>query len=96
MVHIRVARLSDEAKLFELARAFPTPTPPDVDMFAVALRANNPFEYLGEEHVDDSHFNLDPALATNRWYRTVTPAGTRFFTLRLSATGMLLGALIEE
>jgi GNAT superfamily N-acetyltransferase len=39
MVHIRVGQLSDEAGLFELARAFPTPTPPDVDMFAIALRA---------------------------------------------------------
>jgi GNAT superfamily N-acetyltransferase len=39
MVHIRVGQLSDEAGLFELARAFPTPTPPDVDVFAIALRA---------------------------------------------------------
>jgi GNAT superfamily N-acetyltransferase len=48
MVHIRVGRLSDEAKLFELARAFPTPTPPDVDMFAIALRAKlaDPSSYL--------------------------------------------------
>ena len=66
------------------------------ERIAAALRANKPLEPLGEENVDDSHFNLDPVLATNRWYRTVTPAGVRFFTLRLSATGTLLGALIEE
>lgn len=48
MVHIRVGRLSDEAQLLKLARAFPTPTPPDVDVFASALRAKlaDPSSYL--------------------------------------------------
>ena len=76
-----------------LAKRLPAPVR---ERIAVALRANTPLDYLGEEKVDDSHFNLDPALAANRWYRTATPAGVRFFTLRLSATGTLLGALIEE
>lgn len=39
MVHIRLGQLSDEARLFELARAFPTPTPPGIDVFAIVLRA---------------------------------------------------------
>ncbi len=38
MSEIRPVRLGDETKLFELVRAFPTPTPPDGDVFASALR----------------------------------------------------------
>ena len=48
------------------------------ERIAAALRAKKSLEYLGEENVDDSHFNLDPALVMNRWYRTVTPAGDGF------------------
>ncbi len=66
------------------------------DRFGAALRTATTFEYLGEEHVDSSHFNLDPALARIRWYRVATPAGYRYFTLRLSSTSTLLGVLIEE
>ena len=54
------------------------------------------FEFLGEETVGAQHFNLDPALATLRWYRAVTPAGMRYLTLRLAADGKLLGILIED
>jgi CubicO group peptidase (beta-lactamase class C family) len=66
------------------------------ERIATALAANKPLEYLGEERVDEQHFTLDPALATNRWYRTVTPHGLRYFTLGLSASATLLGALIED
>ena len=61
-----------------------------------ALKTATAFEFLGEELVGSSHFNLDPALAKLRWYRAVTPAGMRYFTLRLSAEGKLLGILIED
>ena len=66
------------------------------DRLATALRTATTFEYLGEEQVDASHFTLDPALARNRWYRAATPAGYRYFTLRLSSTSTLLGVLIED
>jgi len=61
-----------------------------------ALRAATTVDWLGEERVDERHFNLDPALATNRWYRLTTPGGMRYLTLRLAADGKLLGILIEE
>ena len=60
------------------------------------MKTATAFEFLGEELVGSSHFNLDPALAKLRWYRAVTPAGMRYFTLRLSADGKLLGILIED
>jgi GNAT superfamily N-acetyltransferase len=48
MAHIRLATLSDATSLFELVRVFPTPTPPDVDAFVLALRAklDDPSSYL--------------------------------------------------
>ena len=61
-----------------------------------ALKTATAFEFLGEETVGASHFNLDPALAKLRRYRAVTAAGMRYFTLRLSADGKLLGILIED
>jgi hypothetical protein len=42
------------------------------------------------------HFKLNPALASIRWYRVRTPDGPRYFTLRLSREGRLLGAIIED
>lgn len=39
MTQIRRADLSDEARLFELVRSFPTPTPCDHPAYAAALRA---------------------------------------------------------
>lgn len=49
MIHVRPGTLSDATSLFELVRAFPTPTPPDADAFARALRAklDDPSSYLG-------------------------------------------------
>ncbi|MEO7275521.1 MAG: serine hydrolase domain-containing protein [Vicinamibacterales bacterium] len=61
-----------------------------------AMSAATTFEPLGEERVNELHFNLDPALTTIKWYRVATPAGMRYLTLRLSATRALLGILIEE
>ena len=60
------------------------------------LRTATSFEYLGEESVGESHFNLDPALATFRRYRAATPVGMRYLTLRLSASGVLLGVVVED
>ena len=45
-----------------------------------ALRARTSLESLGEENVDDSHFNLDPSLATNRWYPNGNACRRRFLT----------------
>lgn len=66
------------------------------DRLAAALRTARTIEYLGEEQVDASHFNLNPELTRNRWYRVATPAGQRYLTLRLSSTSTLLGVLIED
>ena len=68
--------------------------PPVRARIETALKTATAFEFLGEETVGASHFNLDPALAKLRWYRAVTPAGMRYFTLRLSAEGKLLGIVM--
>jgi CubicO group peptidase (beta-lactamase class C family) len=74
-----------------------TRLPPAVrERIASAMTSATAFEYLGEERVGAGHFNLDPALATNRWYRVTTPSGARYLTLRLSSSGTLLGVLIED
>jgi Beta-lactamase len=70
--------------------------PPVRARIAKALSTATRFEFLGEERVGESHFTLDPALAANRWYRAVTPEGLRYLTLRLSASGKLLGVLVED
>jgi hypothetical protein len=53
-------------------------------------------ELLGEEEVGPSPFNLDPATVMVRRYRSTTPAGRRYLTVRLSEAGAILGVLIEE
>ena len=42
MATIRPAAASDTSALFELVRAFPTPTPPNSEQFSRALDANLP------------------------------------------------------
>jgi CubicO group peptidase (beta-lactamase class C family) len=54
------------------------------------LRPAAAFELLGEEKVGASHFNLDPATVMLRRYRASTPAGYRYLTVRLSASGTIL------
>jgi D-alanyl-D-alanine carboxypeptidase len=66
------------------------------ERIARALSTLTAFELLGEEAVGASHFNLDPELARIRRYRAATPDGLRYFTLRLAASGRLLGVLIED
>jgi hypothetical protein len=66
------------------------------DRIAAAMRTDTSFDYLGEEAVGDGHFNPDPNLARNRWYRAETADGMRYFTLRLARDGRLLGVIIEE
>jgi CubicO group peptidase (beta-lactamase class C family) len=70
--------------------------PPVRDRVAAAMRTATAFEFLGSDAVGDGHFNLDPALKTIKWYRAQTADGPRYFTLRLSADGRLLGAIIED
>ena len=70
--------------------------PPVRARIEAALKTATAFEFLGEETVGARHFNLDPALGKLRWHRAVTPAGMRYFTLRLAADGKLLGILIED
>jgi len=55
------------------------------------------FEWLGDEEVGAYHFNLDPELVRLRRYRIrVSGEGLRFLTVRLSANGTVLGALVED
>jgi CubicO group peptidase (beta-lactamase class C family) len=61
-----------------------------------ALASATSFESLGGEAVTDAHFNLDPALVRQEWYRAHTPSGTRYFTIRLDDDGRVLGVLIED
>ncbi len=66
------------------------------DRIAATMRTATAFEFLGADAVGDEHFNLDPALRTIKWYRVRTADGMRYFTLRLSADGRLLGAILED
>ena len=66
------------------------------ERIATTMKLATAFEYLGEERVGAGHFNLDPALATNRWYRVTAPSGSRYLTLRLSRNGTILGVMIED
>ena len=70
--------------------------PPVRERIAAAMRTATSFEFLGADTVGEGHFNLDPALKTIKWYRVQTADGARFFKLRLSAEGRLLGAIIED
>ena len=83
----------DSAGAPGLAARLPAPVR---QRLATAMTSATSFDYLGEEKVGALHFNLDPNLAANRWYRVTTPAGLRYLTLGLSATGTLLGVLIED
>ena len=66
------------------------------DRIAATMRTATAFEFLGADAVGDEHFNLDPELRTIKWYRVRTADGMRYFTLRLSADGRLLGAILED
>ena len=70
--------------------------PPVRERIARALPATAVFESLGQEQVGAGHFNLDPQLARVAWYRARTPEGERYFTVRLSAEGRLLGVIVED
>ncbi len=63
---------------------------------ASALASATAFESLGGEAVTDAHFNLDAALVRQEWYRAPTPAGFRYFTIRLDSGGRVLGVSIED
>ena len=63
---------------------------------AAALASATSFDSLGGEAVTNAHFNLDPALARQEWYRAQTPSGVRWFTIRLDDAGRVLGVLIED
>jgi len=84
---------TDDERAPGLAARLP---PPVRDRIAVAIRTASAFDYLGEEAVGGGHFNLDPKLARNVWYRVQTPEGARFFTLRLARDGRLLGVIVED
>lgn len=63
---------------------------------ATALSSASAFEPLGGEAVTEAHFNLDPALVRQEWYRARTPAGNRYFTIRLDDAGRIIGVLLED
>jgi D-alanyl-D-alanine carboxypeptidase len=61
-----------------------------------ALASATSFDALGGEPVTSAHFNLDPLLKRQEWYRARTPGGVRYFTIRLDGEGRVLGVLIED
>lgn len=63
---------------------------------ADAAAAVAKLEFLGEERITDRHFNVDPAVVALRRYRASTSATKRYLTLRMSASGQLLGVVIED
>jgi CubicO group peptidase (beta-lactamase class C family) len=81
----------------EMAPGLATRLPPPVrERIRTAVHTATAFEFLGEEAVGEAHFNLDPALARITRYRARTPGGMKYFTLRLSAEGRLLGVIVED
>ena len=76
-----------------LAARLPVPVR---ERIAKTLRTLTAVDYLGEETVGASHFNLDPAVVMLRRYRAATPDGMRYLTVRLSDRATLMGALIED
>ena len=76
-----------------LAKRLPLPVR---ERIAAALPSTAAFESLGGEQVGAGHFNLDPDLARLAWYRARTPEGERYFTVRLSREGRLLGVIVED
>lgn len=54
------------------------------------------FDALGQERLTAFHFNLDPALKRVRWYRSTSPSGMRYVTVRLAGEGTILGVLVED
>jgi hypothetical protein len=63
---------------------------------AAALASATSFEALSGEAVTAAHFNLDPAVARQEWYRAQTPSGVRYFTIRVDDAGRVLGVSIED
>jgi hypothetical protein len=76
-----------------LAARLPAPVKQRI---GTAIASATAFESLGGEAVNEAHFNLDSALVRQEWYRARTPAGVRYFTIRLDAAGRVLGVLIED
>jgi hypothetical protein len=66
------------------------------ERLGAALRASNAVESLGDERIGPRHFVANAAIVRLRRYRVQTPAGARYLTLQLAATGTLLGVLVEE
>ena len=81
----------------EAAPGLATRLPPPVrERIAAALPSTAAFESLGGEQVGAGHFNLDANLARLAWYRARTSEGERYFTVRLSREGRLLGVIVED
>lgn len=66
------------------------------ERLANTLRTATSFEYLGDERIGATHFSRDPLMITFRRYRAVTPAGMRYLTLGLAASGVLRRVVIED
>ncbi|MEO5894314.1 MAG: serine hydrolase domain-containing protein [Vicinamibacterales bacterium] len=66
------------------------------ERIADTLRTASSVDYLGEEQVGATHFSLDPLVVRFRRYRAATPSAMRYLTLRLAASGELLGVVIED
>ncbi len=54
------------------------------------------FEWLGDESLGPRHFNADPTVTTLSRYRARTADGFRYFTLRQSRDGHVLGVIVED
>ena len=70
--------------------------PPVRERIGRAVRSATAFEFLGEESVGPLHFNLDPSVVSLRRYRALTPEGPRYLTIRLTRSGAVTAALIED
>lgn len=95
---LTVVKNADAAHIADIkkaAMAIDLPAPVKARI-ATAITSATAFESLGGEAVTEAHFNLNPALVRQEWYRAQTPAGVRYFTIRLDAAGRVLGVLIED
>ncbi len=81
----------------DVVAGFPAALPQLVrTRLAEAMRSPGELTSLGEERLNERHFNLDSAVERLRWYRAGSASARRYLTLRLTAEGKVKGVLIED
>lgn len=83
----------DDARAPGLAQRLPQPVR---DRIARAITTATTLDWLGDEQIGAGYFMADPSVASLSRYRARTADGVRYFTIRESRNGHIVGVLIEE